>query len=311
MSGAIATFVAIAFALLCWRAAIAGPWLLLDADLGWHLGYGEWIATHLGLPEVDEWSFTKLGGQYQLTQWGGETLLGVANMLGGATGLLLLNCVVVGATLGVMYATATGLVGRTLGAIVVGASGFMLFAGAVRPTMFSWLLAAVLTMVCIKAVRETGRWVMLATAAVVAVWTNVHGSFALAAVAGVAFWVCMGIQRWREGRIPEVKQCAVAVLLVCTATLLNPYGWKVWSAVYTVATLETTQTRYFSDWKAPEILSGLAWPAWMAMGALLTAVMRRQSWWMPVACMGVACLSLSAQRNAGLASVGALSLIHI
>lgn len=307
--GAIATVVAIAFALLCLRAVLAGPWLLLDADLGWHLGYGEWIATNLVLPKVDQWSFTKWGADYQLTQWGGEVLLGLANMSGGSPGLLILNCMAVAATLGVMFATAARLVSGWLAAIVVGVSGFMLFAGAVRPTMFSWLLAALLILICVSATTTCRRWTIAASAVLIALWTNIHGSFALATVAAAAFWSCMALQRIREDRAAKAVECVIGVMVICAATLLNPYGWKVWEAVYKVATLETTQSRYFSDWKAPEIMSGLALPAWLAAGALLTAAYRRQSAWVMVACLGVICLSLSAQRNAGLATVGACAVL--
>lgn len=306
---AIATFVAVAFSLLCVRSALLGPWLLLDADLGWHLGYGELIAANLELPRVDQWSWTRPGAPYQLTQWGGEALLGVANLLGGEAGLLLLNSVTVAASLAMMYSLATQLVTRMLGSMVVGLAGFMLLAGAVRPTMFSWLLAAALASLCVKAAGGKRAAAIAGTSALIVVWTNVHGSFALAVAVMSMFWLCMAARDLKSGNAAGAAVCLGAVALAWAATLINPYGWKVWQAVYAVANLETTQSRYFSDWKAPDVMSGLALPAWLAACAALVVVVRRKSAWLAVACVGVIGLSMSAQRNAGLAAVAANAVV--
>lgn len=302
---AIATFVAVAFVLLCLRAVFLGPWLLLDADLGWHVAYGDWIISNLRLPAVDEWSWTKSGQPYQLTQWGGEALLGMASKYGGSAGLLLVNCLTIAATLGVMLQVARSQLSTPLAVLVTATCGFMLFAGAVRPTMFSWLMAACMAQVISGFIDSRRKEFIGALCVLMAVWTNVHGSFALGAAASMAFLGCMAAVELAKGRQDVAKLCAAGIVGVAGSTLLNPYGWMVWDAVWTVANLETTKLRYFGDWKATELASGLALPSWLAIAGAACAVINRKSLWLILASGCVMALSLSAQRNAGLAAVGA------
>lgn len=296
-------FATVALVVLCLRGYIMGPWLLLDVDLGWHLAYGEWIIEAGGLPAVDEWSWSKAGEAYQLTQWGGEVLLGVAYVAGGHAGLMALNAVTLAATLLLMYRVSSAQVGGVLACVITGVSGFLYLVGVVRPTMFSWMLAAWLVFQVSETAKKGTIGHALVLPVIVGLWTNIHGSFVLGVAGAMAALGALAATCAVRGDDKRAWQFALLALACWLATMVNPYGWYVWEAVWNVASLETTSTRYFSDWKRTEFFSGLAVPAWLGLAGAACALYRGKGMWVACVCLGAAGLSLSAQRNAGLAAV--------
>lgn len=300
---ATVVFATVALVVLCLRGYLMGPWMLLDVDLGWHLQYGESIVKDGALPTVDEWSWSKAGQTYQLTQWGGEALLGLAYLLGGHAGLMALNALTLSATLLLMFRVSSSQVGAVLASVITGVSGFLYLAGVVRPTMFSWLLAGWMVFQVSETARTRSVSHAMLLPVIVGLWTNIHGSFVIGVAGAVAALVALALRCSAKQERQLAWSFAILALMCGLVTLANPYGWHVWEAVWNVANLETTSSRYFADWKRTDPLSGLAVPAWLGLAGVACTLYRGKGMWVACVCLAGAGLSLSAQRNAGLATV--------
>jgi len=315
---ALLWFAAAVLCLCALRLWVAGPWLQLDNDLGWHLAYGHLMLDSRALPGPDQWSWTARGQPYQLTQAGGEVLLAAAERLAGATGIGRLMSASLAATVCLVFASCciAGArpwlaAGITLGALLP------LWAGTARPAAFGWLLLAWLTLHAARLLRRANPGDALACAFICALWPSVHGSFPLGfAVMGATFLVAAALHRERRraaavsGHLPPragvgrwLAGCAGAALMA--SVLLTPYGpGDAWAAVWVVAQLETTRQAYFADWRPVHLLSGLGLPAlWALLAMLILARRPGSSWALLAGCAAVAAIGLSAQRGVALAAI--------
>ncbi len=321
-------FAALVLALCALRQYLAGAWLQLDNDLGWHLGYGHMVLQSLSLPGPDTWTWTASGQPYQLTQLGGEVLLAAAERLGGPTGLGLLMSACLAVTLSLSFAAC-----RIAGASPMRAAAVCLvvllplFAGTVRPAVFGWLLLAWLTFHSTRLLADGNRWDAAACAAICTLWTSVHGSFpvglvvlacvlAHAALHKLSGQVSPGDSPAQESVAAVGTQASLGWLTGCGAAavlgslLANPYGADAWRAVWVVAQLETTRQAHFADWQPVHLLSGLGLPSLWALAALVILARRPgSSWPLLAACAAVAAIGLTAQRAVALSAILAAPLL--
>lgn len=262
-------FTLIVAGLVMLRQAGLGNFGLNDVDLGWHLAYGEhFIGTH-SLATHDTWSWTSVGKPYQLTQWGGQVVLAAANLAAGNYGLMALASSTLAATLVLAFATLRRLgIEYRIAAVAACIAPLTIWGAPVRPLIFGWLCCAWLTFHLVGLWRSSKPLPDgVGALAALALWTNLHGSFAVGVIATVC--VCLtrvycSLRRgdlWRE----DVQMVQIAGL-AAAATLLNPYGYKVWLPLWEIAGLETTQfwitewkpTRMFSSMGVPMVFLGLA-----------------------------------------------------
>jgi hypothetical protein len=107
-------------------------------------------------------------------------------------------------------------------------------------------------------------------------WANMHGSFFLAPVLLGLAWI---EDRWVIGRAsPTLLLAGLGSLL---ATLVNPYGYRVWSYAVDLATNPVIRTA-IAEWKPPtiETFSGIVFfLSIVIVAALLIARVRRPVPW--------------------------------
>ena len=79
---------------------------IADTDFYWHLTYGQWISDHMAIPAVDSFSWSFAGQPYQLTQWLGEALMGIAYQQAGLDGTKFLSVLLAAVTIGFAWLAA-------------------------------------------------------------------------------------------------------------------------------------------------------------------------------------------------------------
>ncbi len=212
-----------ALAVLYLAVVVMGPeGLLNDSDTGWHIVTGERILDTGELPGTDPYSFSKPGEPWFAWEWLADVILGAAHKWIGLAGVALLASVAIAGTAWMWCSFALWLGGSpfVVAALMAVAISLSTVHWHARPHVFSWLFLigwlwlAEKTPARLRPARLAGLFLMMA------VWTNLHGSFFLAFFVTGAYV----IQFWFEDR----KWALTAVLessAAFAATFCNPYGW--------------------------------------------------------------------------------------
>jgi len=227
-------------------AFLAGLRTLTVTDLGWQLATARWIVQHHEIPSIDVFSYTAHGqpwvypvgsgllfyGAYLL---GGYALLSwiQAAACAGTVALLVWRGSVVSAVLGIlavpMIATRTG----------------------ARADMFSVVLFAAF-LVLLWQHHRSGRARLWLLPILMAAWVNLHLGF-IAGLALMAAYVAVEASdmMWRERRqtaTEHLRSCWPWLILTCVATLLNPWGWGIFAAVFRQTSAMDTLSLWTSEW---------------------------------------------------------------
>jgi hypothetical protein len=221
-------------------AAVIAPFPTVD--LTYHLRAGGDILDTRALPAVDTYTFTVAGQPWLDQQWLAQVVMATAYRLGSWTGLVVLRAVLVGVAFGLLF----DLCRRRAGSIRVAAwltlAAFVAAAVTLglRPQLFGvTLFAASLWLIAQRTERPRAVWLVPLLAAV---WANVHGTFVLApaVVALAVVEDVMARRRWR----------ATLGLLIATglATLVNPFGWGVWTYAARIST-NSVITKRITEWQ--------------------------------------------------------------
>jgi hypothetical protein len=221
--------------------------LLGDAGIGWHIRTGQQILATHAIPRVDSFSSTMAGRPWFAWEWLYDLAVGQLEATLGLSGVVWLTAVVIATvfawTFRLLMARGTNvLVALVLVLLAVSASMIHFLA---RPHVVSWLFTLSWFWLLDSSEREgfDGRK-LWALPPLMLVWVNVHGGFLMGFVLLGIFWLG-AVWSWfriKEGRIEELlekiaagkraRQLAWVGLLSVAASLVNPYGWKLYSHVY-------------------------------------------------------------------------------
>jgi hypothetical protein len=119
------------------------------------------------------------------------------------------------------------------------------------------------------------------------VWANMHGGWIVGA-AVATLWTCGRIIDTRAIRalLPALAAIGVSV----GATIINPYGWRLWTFLLSTVGRERNITEWRPLWEVADILPGLFWSVTVGIVAA-TAILcwRRMTWatLLPVVWIGV------------------------
>jgi hypothetical protein len=232
----IANIIVLAFlfggpALMCIHAADAG-----DYDLGWHLRTGEWILQHHAVPQTDPFSGTLAGKPWQAYSWLYEILLAKLFQHLGLVGIVTYTAAMVTAVTAALFSMVKRLQGDfSLAVLFTFIAGFSLVhMYTPRPWMFTILFFGLELNVLIQA-RRTGRVRELAWLPLIfCLWANIHIEYIDGLlVLGLAFAESI-LARWWSAAETRIKPgwMAAALLGSVLATLVNPYGWRVYGVVF-------------------------------------------------------------------------------
>ena len=147
-----------------------------DGDVSWHIATGEWILAHRSIPRVDPFSFTWAGKPWVPIEWLAELFFAAAYKIGAYPGIAALVTAALMALHTIVFANASRFV-RPLYAII-GMDFVLVPMLLARPHILAWPLLALWMLLMLRA-REQDRAPPLASALLMTLWSNLHGSFVL------------------------------------------------------------------------------------------------------------------------------------
>jgi hypothetical protein len=239
-----ATYLLITVALL--YAAVAGLRTVGDTDLGWQLATGRWIVQHHSIPSTDVLSYTAQGKEwiYPILS---QVLLYGAFMLGGYS---LLSWLGAAACVGVV---AILLRRASFTSVVLAVIAVPLIAARTdpRPEMFTELFFAAFVSI-LWVYHRSGRGPLWLLPVLMFLWVNSHLGF----IAGFAMWGAYLVLEAGEvispkTRLPALNRLRRAVPwlgLTAIATLLNPWGPRIYVAIARQNEIMRIHRRWVEEW---------------------------------------------------------------
>jgi len=213
---------------------------LHNNDLWWHLAAGRWIVEHGAVPHDDPFSWTHYLGRWIDNEWLSEVLFYGLWRIGGNGALVALRA---------LAFTGLALLLRAYtGALRVPRAFPMALAAAIALTHHWWelrpsvgsLLALLLLATTIERARS-GRDRLWLLPLLFLVWANAHPGFFLGLLVLIVTTLAVAIDplipAWaRSGRGALVApRLALVTLASAAATLVNPYGWRVYEQQFAIA----------------------------------------------------------------------------
>ena len=273
-----------------------------DSDVFWHLALGRDTLAN-GIQRVDTYSWTVAGQPVSIDQWLGQLCWAAAWQLGDWRSVVALRAVAVALLVGVVvYAALRERPARPLGAVLAALPALALtrFVWTERPELFGFVCFAAL-IVLLRAARAGSAGALYVIPALVVVWANLHGSFALGAVLAVLVAV--------EGALAQPsrrRSYAIAAVGSILATLVTPAGLGTWTAP---GFHLLNPPREIQEWSVPDVttLPGAIF-AVAVFATLATALFARPQRTAPreaVVLIPVLFVSLSATRQLPLFAIAA------
>jgi hypothetical protein len=236
------------------------------ADFWHHLARGRVIVEESRLLDHDIFTFTVPGRSFRDVNWLTQVLYYKTYEWGGLDLVRLVNALALSLALGWLVALCRR---KSESLPAAAAVGILVFFGlwqvlTVRPQTFSLLLFVVLYDLLDQSARRP-RLLLLAPV-ILALWANLHGAFP----AGIVLIGCFGLeaawQGWKQGRFlrsPATWWLGACGVLSLAATLVNPYGWRIYQ--YVGLTSNIAAARRIDEWVPPtlDLWIGKAWLASM------------------------------------------------
>jgi len=295
----------LAIALLIGAAAalLAATQPISDTDLFWHLATGRETLAH-GIVRTDLFSWTVRGTAVSTDQWLGQVVLYGAYGALDWWGVALVRILSVGALL--VFVVLNASAGRALRplAVVLAVLPALVLTRVLwvdRPELLGLVCFAVLLLL-LRLGRDGDARALGGCVVVLAVWANLHGSFALGAVLVVV--ACI------EGALRDVSRRSLYVataLLAVGATLLTPALLGTWTAP---GFHFLSPPRDIQEWALIDVATplGIAYVVTLALLVIAALAGPRPDTRVIVILVPVAFLSLTAARQAPLLAIAAAPL---
>ncbi|PYX50519.1 MAG: hypothetical protein DMG79_05660, partial [Acidobacteria bacterium] len=317
-SGADLIFVAL-FCILAFTSLSVR--LLGDASIGWHIRIGQQILSTHAIPRVDSFSSTMAGQPWFAWEWLYDVVAGELEAALGLNGIVWLTAAAIATvfawTFRLLIARGANLlVALVLVLLAVSASMIHFLA---RPHVFSWLFTLAWFVVLDSSERNRSAgvkrlWFLPAT---MLVWVNVHGGFLIGFVLLAIFfvgaaWIWFTTQ---ENRIEQSLQKIAAGnrarnllwvgLASIAASLVNPYGWKLYRHIYSYLTNRFLMD-HIDEFQSPNF-HGVAQKCFLLLLLITLAVLARRGRELPMSAVLTALFAvyagLYASRNIPVSSL--------
>jgi len=253
---------ALVVGLLAFLAAAA--WFpIRNPDIWFHLAAGRWMLEHGEVIRADPFSFTAAGAPWIAHEWGFEVAAAFLHRLGGENLLLGVKVVLVLLLVPTLlaacrFAGADLLVSGALLAVWTLMSAVYLYA---RPQVVTYLLLAALMALLLRWKSHGGRslWIL---PPLFLVWANLHAGFLGGLLVLAIFVAGEGLLSWRpllrrepshsagRGEVPRLAGVAAACV---AATLVNPFGWRLYllpGKITGSAYMQSAVTEWLPSWDA-------------------------------------------------------------
>jgi hypothetical protein len=214
--------------------------MLGDAGTGWHIRNGDhMLATHV-VPRVDYFSYTAAGKPWFAWEWLYDLAAAAIHSVAGLNGIVVFTAIVIALVFALLFRIAflwTNNVFVSLALTLLSAACSSIHF-LVRPHVLTWLFT-LLWLATLRAVQD-GRtkaayWLPL----LMVLWVNLHGGFIIALMLACIFvaanlWTYVTVScptKRAKARSLAGRFCGVT-LVSALVTLVNPYGFKLWTHVF-------------------------------------------------------------------------------
>lgn len=215
-------------------------------DLAYHIRTGDLMLETGRLARRDTFTFSVPGADWLDQQWGTQAVLALV-FKGGWAALAVFRAALVGGISSLVYLACRAAGARrragallAIGSFVVSMAGLGLRPQLLGAALFSctlWLLA--------DEERHPRR--VLAIPALTVVWANIHGSFIFGPFLCGMTWL-----RSRLGHRPGSVGLLRVTIASAAATLVGPFGPRVWAYVVDIAT-DPEVSRTVAEWQPPSL----------------------------------------------------------
>ena len=275
-----------------------------DSDVFWQLATARDLLAR-GFGRGDTFSWTAAGAPLASDQWLGQLLFYGAWLAGSWQGVVAFRALAVGALVAlVVLAALDARRDRPLAAVLAALPAILLsrFVWAERPELLGFACFALLVVLLRRGRRGSGR-ALVATVPLIALWANLHGSFAL----GVVLTGIACAEGWLRDRARRRVYLAVA-LAAFVASLATPAGLGGWTAP---GFHFTQPPREIQEWAVVDVraLPGILYAVALAATLALAFVSPRAPLADAALLLPVAFLSLTAVRQTPYLAIAAAPFI--
>ncbi len=277
---------------------------ITDPDFGWHLRTGEFIAQTRSIPHADIFSFTVAGHPWITHEWLMQTGMYLLYQLDGVAALVIFFALVATLTFALVYWRCDGRPFIAGFVVLVAAIVAAPFWGT-RPHTLSLLLASAFLFFLDRYRRDGAGKFLLWLPALMLIWANSHGSFALGPALIAIYLVGSAaekILRWGEGPARTWNEIAMlcAVLVLCLAAIaINPNGITLYAYPFQTLASRAIQT-YIQEWQPPDFQTPAVQPfLWFLIATVgaLALSRRRLTLTETILLVGLTYASLRASRQ--------------
>ena len=250
------------FLAVLWVKAIYPPSSgIADTDFYWHLTYGQWIVNHGELPTSDFFSWTFAGQPYQLTQWLGESAMGMAYNIAGLGGTKILSVALAAITIGFAWLAACRYVHTSVALGLALMCNLVQVVTPMRPQLFSFALLSVAAYLVVSFLETRRIRFIIGYPLLMAAWVNLHGGFIVGLILIGLMATGITAEAVLAGRLKSsVRDLLLtwAVVIASTlATLINPYGINAILTVVMIGGLRSSSV--ISEWMPVNLTTELGW----------------------------------------------------
>ncbi|MBI2835823.1 MAG: hypothetical protein HYX76_15490 [Acidobacteria bacterium] len=265
-------------ALVIATVTFAFSWTWADPDLWGHVRFGRDFWQTGAIERPDPYSYLTSNSRWINHEWLTEAVLWQLFANAGAPGLIgfkvLLALAI--AALGLRTVRAQGV---TLLAAAIWVLALMLLLvpaiSSVRPQMFTCVFFAIVVVALQRAEAGSFRMLWLLPPTFV-LWANTHGGF-LAGLGIMAVWIASDVAaRWLRPTSPALalsrpnRLVLLALGASLIATLLNPYGPRLWWFLRTAL----VSRHDIAEWRAIQLTNPFAWLYLAAVTLVILALTR-------------------------------------
>ena len=235
------------FVLALLYAFAAGLRTLGDFDLGWQLATGRWIVQHGHIPFRDVFSYTASG-----TEWIypvlSQILLYLSYVIGGYGLLSWLGAAACVSTVALLLRRSS------MTGVILAIASVPLIAACTPPRaeMFTAVLfAAYVNFLWHYHVSGEGPLWLLPV--LMGLWVNLHLGF-IAGLGMCGAFVLMEVEdaivpSRRSVALPRLKKAAPWLVATLAATLVNPWGWRIYAAIIRQGSIAQTHSMWIWEWQ--------------------------------------------------------------
>ncbi len=250
------------------RQAIFG-----DPDTYWHIAAGRWMLENSAIPRADPFSHSMPGVPWIAHEWLSEVILTGAYEAAGWGGLALLISVVFAGTVAYLLRFLLERVEPAHALLLTAlAAGMSMGSLLVRPHVLVWplLLLWVGTLVDKSERGGSPPWWLVP---VMAVWANLHGSFMLGLLLGMALALDAVLRCLPDARRASSVRWGGFVVSTVFAAMLTPWGWHGLAYPFELTSM-TVALRAIAEWGVPDFRTFQPLEVWLML-LLLVACLGR------------------------------------